>query len=635
MEKNAMAVVAMLEKLYQDHSSTMTSDFVVIGPSMGAPIARYALAWAEKNGVNLHSRLYIAFDGALQGASIPIGLQQLIRFAYKTKIGKKLEASSPLNCNAAKQLLVHHYSSNVEVPTPHRYFDIFQQNLKSIGYPANTRNVAIINGSKSADQTTTSASQEAMAVRVDARWPFGDIMRVKMFAGSATGRNRSLNLYIWNPIGKMVGAPPEETGYSEPYVSGYSYDVIPGGYSDTYKQIYDAAVGGLSEFYASNLDPWGGKQPRVKIGEIFGIDIMQNIPIAKKRFYFSKSTDLHSFVPTTSGVDFISNTTQRTLFYNWANEDIVCNGKTPFNAVYAPVANQAHVEITAENSVWFENEIKGSPYPGTGNNYTITGPDTFCGSQLYSINNLPSGATVNWSVSPSGIASTSPSGNSVTLTRIADGSVTLTASVNSVCGNMSISKSITVGLPALSVSSYVDQTPQPNNYQYLNATATQLPGSVTGDYTWYEEVNGLRGAWIASGLQLSNYPIPPCSTVYYQCVANTSCGEAVYRGYAYNSNCGGYAVSSSLVAYPNPASTELNISNTEETGKKEDAPKDGSNPEFLVRLYNEKGNILRSAKNPKGSKGIKLNIIDIPNGTYYLHISKGKEFIRKQIIIQH
>uniref|UniRef100_UPI0023EC7B87 T9SS type A sorting domain-containing protein n=1 Tax=Daejeonella sp. H1SJ63 TaxID=3034145 RepID=UPI0023EC7B87 len=102
-----------------------------------------------------------------------------------------------------------------------------------------------------------------------------------------------------------------------------------------------------------------------------------------------------------------------------------------------------------------------------------------------------------------------------------------------------------------------------------------------------------------------------------------------------NTNCGGYAVSSSLVVYPNPASTELNISNTEEAGVKDGDSKDESNPEFLVRLYNEKGNILRSAKNPKGSKGLKLDIAEVPNGTYYLHISKGKEVIRKQVIIQH
>ncbi|WP_411275520.1 T9SS type A sorting domain-containing protein [Daejeonella sp.] len=128
---------------------------------------------------------------------------------------------------------------------------------------------------------------------------------------------------------------------------------------------------------------------------------------------------------------------------------------------------------------------------------------------------------------------------------------------------------------------------------------------------------------------------PAMRTVYYQCVATTACGELVYRGYANNTDCGGYAVSNSLVAYPNPASTELNISNTEETAIKDGTPKDGSNPEFLVRLYNEKGNILRSAKNPKGSKGVKLDITDVPNGTYYLHIIKGKEVVRKQIIIQH
>jgi len=186
----------------------------------------------------------------------------------------------------------------------------------------------------------------------------------------------------------------------------------------------------------------------------------------------------------------------------------------------------------------------------------------------------------------------------------------------------------------------VDRSPQWNDYQYVTETATQLSGTVPGDYTWYEEVNGVRGSQIAIGLQLLNYPIPPCTTVYYQCVATTACSELLYRGYAYNTNCGSYAISNSLTVYPNPANTELNIANTDEGGKKEGAPESASipnsgNPEFQVKLFDGKGNILRSAKNPKGSKGVKLEITEVPNGTYYLHISKGKEVFKKQILIQH
>lgn len=63
-------------------------------------------------------------------------------------------------------------------------------------------------------------------------------------------------------------------------------------------------------------------------------------------------------------------------------------------------------------------------------NSEIQGPSNFCGSQSYSIGNLPAGTTVTWSASPSGIVSLSPSGSSVTLTKISNGTVTLTANLS-------------------------------------------------------------------------------------------------------------------------------------------------------------------------------------------------------------
>lgn len=67
--------------------------------------------------------------------------------------------------------------------------------------------------------------------------------------------------------------------------------------------------------------------------------------------------------------------------------------------------------------------------------YIVTGPVQICSTAVYNISNLPSGATVNWlQPSPANIASLSVSGNTATLTRLADGVVTLSAQVK-LCGN--------------------------------------------------------------------------------------------------------------------------------------------------------------------------------------------------------
>jgi hypothetical protein len=82
----------------------------------------------------------------------------------------------------------------------------------------------------------------------------------------------------------------------------------------------------------------------------------------------------------------------------------------------------------SEYASWIQN-VTGIYRP------TIQGPPYFCESATYSINNLPVGATVDWSVSPSGIVSLTTNGNTINIVKLTNGYFTLTASVNNIMSN--------------------------------------------------------------------------------------------------------------------------------------------------------------------------------------------------------
>ncbi len=421
IEKNALAVVAAMENIYSQHSATIQEDFVVIGPSMGGPIARYALAWAQQHNINLHTRTYISFDGVHQGANIPIGLQSFAAMLTKTKYAKDINnpENNPLICKAAKQMLIDHYLSDSEVPTPHDFFNILQGNLSSIGYPTNCRNVALINGSFNNNQSGYNPTQKAFDFKVDAPWPLGEYMRAAIFHAPSNGRSMVSRFFLNNTISKLAGLPREYQKFTNPYTSGYSYDVIPGGMSTTYKQIQDGVNEGLNSHY-----PFGDFPFTYKLGELWGINILGWIPISRRRFKINALSEGHSFVPTTSSIDFIyDNNSQRTLSYDWSNENIVCTGRTPFDRVYSPgYRNEEHVAINSQNAVWFENEIKGtiSPQPGGIGNVFISGPSQIvCSpSETYTISNLPAGSTINWSTIGDIEIIGSTTGNSVSVSSL-------------------------------------------------------------------------------------------------------------------------------------------------------------------------------------------------------------------------
>ena len=92
IQRNAYALEAFLDQLNREmrHQNPM----VVVGPSMGGLIGRFALASMERKGKRHNVRLYVSVDAPHQGANLPLGDQFLFDFSITTRT-RPAPAKSP------------------------------------------------------------------------------------------------------------------------------------------------------------------------------------------------------------------------------------------------------------------------------------------------------------------------------------------------------------------------------------------------------------------------------------------------------------------------------------------------------------------------------------------------------------
>ncbi|NLU40517.1 MAG: hypothetical protein GXX78_16690, partial [Bacteroidales bacterium] len=168
--ENVETLKSVINRINSELSNNGSNEeLIVMGPSMGALISRIALS--EMN--NHNTRLYISFDGPHQGAYIPMPLQKLYGYfsgildgtvnlaeflyarlyeplsvlsqmKFKVALGPNLSEYSPLDCPAAKQMLMYHYlatSNNSPFSPTVDHTSLY--NSISGDYPANCMNVAI------------------------------------------------------------------------------------------------------------------------------------------------------------------------------------------------------------------------------------------------------------------------------------------------------------------------------------------------------------------------------------------------------------------------------------------------------------------------------------------------------------
>lgn len=160
IQRNAMVLIALIAQLNTDKVGE--EELVVLGPSMGGLVARYGLAYMENNSLDPETRLFISFDAPHRGANIPISLQYLINY-FAEEVGDATAqqvVNQLLRSPAAKEMLVDHLDGHLLAGSTYEqdptkllpegapgFRNEFQTELDNLGFPSNTRNVTITNGS--------------------------------------------------------------------------------------------------------------------------------------------------------------------------------------------------------------------------------------------------------------------------------------------------------------------------------------------------------------------------------------------------------------------------------------------------------------------------------------------------------
>jgi hypothetical protein len=270
-------------------------------------------------------------------------------------------------------------------------------------------------------------------------------------------------------------------------------------------------------------------------------------------------------------------------------------------------------------------------------NPTVSGPAQFCTDATYQLNGLPDEALVTWTSSGAMQIIGSNTENPVAVSKLYNGTGTLTANITSACGNKTLLKSATVGDPA---------------YTNINAVWKDWGNGASITFS-VPNVSGITYKWEVDG-----YANPAATGSTYTISANSCSGPSPIQIYwsvkvtetnacgststcqIFKLSCNSYPKLSSVgscnyngeiidavpnedfMVYPNPTSDVLNISQK------------SIKTAYKINIYDETGILKMETASQKG-EDLNIHTSNLSDGTYFIHIQQGKNLIRKQIIIKH
>lgn len=264
--------------------------------------------------------------------------------------------------------------------------------------------------------------------------------------------------------------------------------------------------------------------------------------------------------------------------------------------------------------------------------YSISGSNTICDYETYSIANLPTGLSVQWSVSNDLLTIVLGQGTStIMVSKIDDGAATISAGIyrNGTLLATKTKSNILVGSPSLALM--VNPVASDGNSGYWiasdNGNSLEIDNSVDQFYDYYKLLidRFVNDAWVRVRTVNSYHngnrvPALTYSGWYRVLIAgHNSCGFSDYNDlYVSVENSGGglilsYNQSEEVLSYSIPTT------DTDRKSKKDDS--------FIVQLWSNK-NIIKSFKTTE--KNGKIPMLGLKKGIYYLRIiSDGKAYSGK------
>ena len=292
---------------------------------------------------------------------------------------------------------------------------------------------------------------------------------------------------------------------------------------------------------------------------------------------------------------------------------------------------------------------------------SITGSDLFCSStSTYSVNGVPSGSTISWSLSNGNASIPNPSnGNSVIVTMNSPGNDLLTATITDCNQSYTVNKQITFGPPSANTATARTYTANGNSYGLSldcaditdpNGTGgfvTQITrtDAVATNFNWiikYTSPNFLANmAYYPDGAHPILTLKPQGGNVQYELDLSNACG--MYKEwYNFNANYNCIPVFSktnpiNFIISPNPAQdyvkieliTEKNNEIENKSGKIKN-----KNLFYTLRINNTYGNLVKSFESKIGTTSASIYVGNLNPGIYSVAVFDGSIWNSKQLIIK-
>ena len=327
IQRNAFILVTLINQINAQKVGNQKN--VVIGPSMGGLISRYALRYMEMNNLNHDTRLFISFDSPHQGANVPIGFQHLfnyLAFGPVENVAVQPVVNGLIKSPAARQMLIDHMEGHLQtgsafefntdpnslLPTgAPNYRTAFQNELNSMGFPVNTRNISISNGASNGTSNYT---------------PDFEVMNYTLNISST---QRAIINLRYTPAANQTNQVSRFRGQQFFFFWFTGFESLANSKAPTFTAGLDTAPGG--RFDISGFSNGIGTDPILT------------------QFFDNLNADYFTFIPTWSSMA-VGNT-------NNLYTPITSSTTTPFAASSIPSVNENHVTLNQNNVPFAISEI--------------------------------------------------------------------------------------------------------------------------------------------------------------------------------------------------------------------------------------------------------------------------------------
>ncbi len=327
IQRNAMILSELINTV--NTQKVGSEELVIIGPSMGGLISRYALKYMEDNSMAHETRLFISWDAPHQGANIPIEMQYLMNYFAEVNGGDAdLQAmvAGTLGSPASKQMLVDHYEAHLQAGSTFEqdqsdllpigaanFRDAFQTELDALGFPQQTRNISVSNGSGNSTMIGT---------------PGMEILNYTFPVPNIPSSTMEIILHFTPAANQTIEVT--KSTLDVPIFPDVVYTASA--QSPSYTDGLDSAPGGKYDIQSFTAGAQGNQQLTDLLNALQQSDFC--------------------FIPTISSLAIDNEN-------NWyATPDIPATHNSPFDAWYIPSVNEDHVTPTQANVDFILPEIR-------------------------------------------------------------------------------------------------------------------------------------------------------------------------------------------------------------------------------------------------------------------------------------